>query len=106
MKRTDAERIERELKRVEKRNKIAEKRDGEKRDGTVGSYIKELKQLLQHDGTMIYNTVNDEDVLELMIEMKDDLEERQWDVVIRKAVNSTKVKEREQAMDELRSLLE
>lgn len=105
MKRNDKERIERELKRVEKRQKISDKRE-ERGPGSVGTYIKGLKDLLQHDGHMIFNTLDDEDVLELLIDMKDDLPEEQWDKVIRKAVNSTKVDEKEQAVTELRSLLE
>ncbi|MEM6992746.1 MAG: hypothetical protein AAF721_19685 [Myxococcota bacterium] len=105
MKRNDQERIERELKRVEKRRKISEKR-GDREPGSIGTYIRGLKELLQHDGHMIFNTLNDEDVLELLIEMKDDLPEESWDRVIRKAVNSTKVDEKELAVTELRSLLE
>lgn len=105
MKRNDQERIERELKRVEKRKRISEKRD-DREPGSIGTYIKGLKSLLQHDGHMIFNTLNDEDVLELLIDMKDDLPETAWDRVIRKAVNATKVDEKELAVTELRSLLE
>jgi len=105
MKRNDKERIERELKRVEKRRRISEKRE-DKEPGSVGTYIKGLKSLLQHDGHMIFNTLNDEDVLELLIEMKDDLPEDQWERVIRKAVNATKVEEKDLAVTELQSLLD
>jgi len=105
MKRNDQERIERELKRVEKRKKISERRE-EKGPGSVGQYIKGLKSLLQHDNHMVFNTLNDEDVLELMLEMKEDLEENEWDRVIRRAVNATKVTEKELAVTELRSLLD
>jgi hypothetical protein len=105
MKRNDQERIERELKRVEKRAKISEKRE-DRGPGTVGTYIKGLGSLLQHDGTMIFNTLNDEDVLELLIEMKEDLPEDQWERVVRRAVNGTKVSERELGVTELLSLLE
>lgn len=105
MKRNDQERIERELKRVEKRKKISERRE-ERGPGDVGSYIKGLKSLLQHDKHMIFNTLNDEDVLELLLEMKEDLPDEQWERVIRKAVNATKVDEKELAVGELRSLLD
>jgi hypothetical protein len=104
MKRTDQERIERELKRVQKRQKNADRRDpGEER--TVGSYIKTLSSLLRHDGTTIYNTLDDEEILELLVDMKDDLPEKDWDKVIRRAVNATKVAEKETAVTELRSLI-
>ena len=105
MKRNDQERIERELKRVEKRKGRDERRE-ERGPGTVGTYIKGLSSVLQHDGHMIFNTLNDEDVLEILMEMKEDLPQEQWDRVIRRAVNSTKVTEKELAVTELRSLLD
>lgn len=106
MKRTDVERIERELKRAQKKQRIGEKRESDRPPQSVGAYIKELKGLLRHDDQVIYNTLDDEDILELLEAMQEDLPEAKWDTVIRKAVNSTKVPERDRAVDELRSLLE
>lgn len=106
MKRTDQERIERELKRVQKRARIGEKRDAERPPQTVGAYIKELRGLLRHDEQVIYNTLDDEDILECLENMQEDLPENKWDTVIRKAVNATKVPERDRAVTELRSLIE
>jgi len=102
MKRTDQERIERELKRVQKRERVADRRSM----SSMGEYIKGLSALLRHDGDSIYNTLDDEDILELLMNMKEDLPEKDWDKVIRKAVNLTKVTERETAVTELRSLIE
>ncbi len=106
MKRTDQERIERELKRVQKRARLGEKRDSERPAQTVGAYIKELKGLLRHDEQVIYNTLDDEDILELLENMQEDLPESKWETVIRKAVNGTKVPERDRAVDELCSLID
>ena len=105
MKRTDMDRIERELKRVQKRANRGERREAGREPQTVGAYIKELKELLRHDDEVIYNTLDDEDILELLENMQEDIPEGKWDTVIRKAVNSTKVPTRDQAIDELRSLL-
>jgi len=106
MKRNDMERIERELKRVQKRARIGEKRDADRAPQSIGGYIKELKDLLRHDGNVIYNTLDDEEILELLENMKEDIPETKWDTIIRKAVNSTKVTERDTAVEELRSLIE
>ena len=105
MKRTDQERIERELKRVQKREKNAERREGNLGDRSMGAYVKTLSGLLRHDGNQIYNTLDDEEILELVMNMKDDLPEKEWEKVIRRAVNSTKVVERETAVTELCSLI-
>lgn len=106
MKRTDQERIERELKRVQKRQKTSDRRDGMSDDRSMGAYVKTLSSLLRHDGTMIYNTLDDEEILEVLVNMKDDLPEKEWEKVIRRAVNSTKVVERETAVSQLCSLLD
>ena len=110
MKRTDQERIERELKRREKHAKVTTKRadgtasvgDGDK---SVGGYIKNLYALLQYDDQQIYNTRDDEDVFELMLNMKIDLPEEKWEAVLKSAIQKTKVAEKELALTELKALL-
>jgi hypothetical protein len=106
MKRTDQERIERELRRREKRDKVKARRD---KDGdtkaTPGAYIKDLFGLLQYDEHQIYNTQDDEDIFELLLNMKSDLEEKHWDSVLRGAIRKTKVAEKETAFTELKALL-
>ncbi|MCA9711613.1 MAG: hypothetical protein KDK70_37605 [Myxococcales bacterium] len=104
MKRNDYERIERELKRVQKRARNDEKRDANRPPQTIGAYIKELKELLLDDGQVIYN-IEDEQILEVLENMKEDVPEAKWDMIIRKAVNSKKVTERDKAVEELRSLI-
>ncbi len=106
MKRNDMERIERELKRAQKRQRLGEKRDSERPPQSIGAYIKELKDLLRHDGDVIYNTLDDEEILECLENMKDDIPEHKWETVLRKAVNGTKVTMRDQAISELMTLVE
>ena len=110
MKRTDQERIERELKRREKHAKVTTKRadgtatvgDGDK---SVGGYIKNLVALLQYDDQQIYNTRDDEDVFELLLNMKEDLPEEKWEAVLKSAIQKTKVAEKELALTELKAHL-
>lgn len=103
MKRTDQERIERELRRREKKERTLARRDGKRND--AGSYIQDLFELLQHDGHQIFNTLDDENVLELLLDMKAELPEKQWDGVLRSAIRKTKVEQKETAFMELKSIL-
>lgn len=104
MKRTDQERIERELRRREKKTKVAARRDDKK--STPGMYIQDLLELLEYDEHQIYNTLEDEDILELLLNMKSELPEKQWDGVLKGAIRKTKVAEKDVAFSELRSLLD
>ena len=104
MKRTDQDRRERELKRARKKEQRHER--GEAAGAmTVGEYIDALNELFYHDGVKIYNTETDERILEMLEDMKDDIEERHWESVIRKAVKKSGVKERDKAIDDLIALL-
>ena len=105
MKRTDQERIERELRRREKQTKVAERREQNGEKVSPGSYIKDLHALLKFDEYQIYNTTDDEDVLELLENMKEDLDEKHWDAVLKGAIRRTKVVEKDTAFLELKSLL-
>ncbi|GBF51669.1 hypothetical protein LPTSP4_32070 [Leptospira ryugenii] len=100
MKRTELERRERELRRMEKK-KIS---SGSKESMSVGDYIEALFGLFRYDTEEIFNAKEDESVLELLENMKMEQPEKQWDVIIRKAVNKTKVVQRERAYEELRNL--
>lgn len=102
MKRTELERRERELRRMEKKNLALSK--GEKEVMSVGDYIEALFGLFRYDMEEIFNTMDDVAILELLENMKEDHPEKQWDVIIRKAVNKTKVAAKEKAYDELRDL--
>ena len=104
MKRTDQDRRERELKRARKKEERIE-RDGSSGSMSVGEYIDALNSAFFHDGTKIYNTETDEKILEILEDMKDDLEEKHWDSVVRKAVKKSGITERNKAIDELKALL-
>jgi hypothetical protein len=116
MKRTDQERIERELKRREKHARVVAKpgEAGAPEAGapaiaagglTVSEYVRNLLALLHYDEQQVYNARDDESVFELLLTMKADLPEKQWETVLRSAVQKTKVVEKELALTELRALL-
>lgn len=116
MKRTDQERIERELKRREKHARVVAKPDevGTPDAGapapivgglTVSEYVRNLLALLHYDEQQVYNARDDDNVFELLLTMKADLPEKQWETVLRSAVQKTKVVEKDLALTELRALL-
>ena len=104
MKRTDLQKRERELRRAQKKEERASK-PGEGPDKNVGDYIKELHGLMFHDEQKIYNTQESVEILDLLDEMKDNLDKGQWENVLRKAIRKTGVKEREQPLKELLELI-
>jgi len=107
MKRTDQERIERELKRREKKSAVESRRVSNREDteATPGGYIQALLERLHYDKTTIYNAMGDDEVLELMMSMKEDLPEKQWESVLRSTIRKTKVSEKELAFTELKETL-
>ena len=104
MKRTDLQKRERELKRAQKKEERLAKL-GDKSEKTVGDYIKELHDLFFYDETRIYNAKESMEILELFEEMKESLEESQWENVVRKAIKKAGVKEREAAFNDLMQLM-
>ncbi|MGB1016427.1 MAG: LB_289 family protein [Nannocystaceae bacterium] len=104
MKRNDLDKLNRDLKRKNKQARLHTKRINGA--GTVKTYAQELLGILEYDSSAIYNTSEDEEVLELMMGMRDDLPEDQWDLVIRKAVRMTKVKQSDEAYESLREALD
>jgi hypothetical protein len=111
MKRTDQERIERELRRREKQGKVAARHaDGrtegrDPADATPGAFIQNLLDRFEHDDHQIYNTHGDDGVLEVLMAMKEELPEKHWDSVLRSAIRKTKVTEKELAFNELKESL-
>lgn len=105
MKRTDQERIERELKRREKHAKVGDKAPVGDGDKSVSGYIKNLFALLHYDDQQVYNTRDDEAVFELLLNMKIDLPEDKWETVLKSAIQKTKVAEKELALTELKALI-
>ncbi len=105
MKRTDIERWERERKRQEKKSMLVDKRELNYDDKTEGAYIKKLASLFKHDEEKIYNIAADETIFGLICDMKEHLEEKNWDNVFRKAIKRTKIEKKELALEELRGLI-
>ncbi len=103
MKRTDMLRKERELKKAQKKMDKIVREPG--KEMSVGDYINDLSLLFFYDQTKIYNIDSDEKILELLEEMKMDMDEKNWDNIIRKAVKKTGITEKEIAVEQLKSLL-
>ena len=104
MKRTDMEKRERELKRAKKKEEKVDRSDGgEKRN--VGDFINDLHKIFYYDEQRIYNVKDSVEVLELFEQMKADLDETQWENVLRKAIKKSAVKDRDQALKELTDIL-
>ncbi len=103
MKSTDMARKDRDLRKSRKKEEVLA-RKMEKGDKGVGDYINELNGLFFHDGTKIYNINMSEEILDLLEEMKIELEEKNWMNVIRKAVKKSGVKEKEPAIQELKEM--
>lgn len=104
MKRTDQERIAREIGRQEKKARIQEKRASDKEDTSVSGYAKRLETTLMWDDESIYN-LGDEAVLELLMEMKQDLSERDCEAAIKRAIKKTDVADKDAAVGEAMAAL-
>ena len=104
MKRTDMLRRERELKKAQKKEERIVREDDDS-ELTVGDFIKRLSSLFFHDEEKIYNTLQSTEILEVLESMQKHIEERHWDSIIRKAVKATGVKQKEEAVKDLKSLL-
>ncbi len=105
MKRTEIERIERELKRAEKKERSVKGRDGGGGDASVGDYIERLFGMFRYDENEIFNSRDNVDILEVLEDMKQDLPEKKWEDVLKKAIKKTRVRERDRAYQELFELL-
>lgn len=103
MKRTDMDRKERELRKSQKKQERNLRGPGE--GLSVGDYINELSALFFHDENKIYNIDSEEKILEMLEEMQMDLDEKNWDNVLRKAIKKTQIKERDAAFNQLKALL-
>ena len=106
MKRTDIERRERELRRSQKKEDVlARKTENFKAKNTVGQFIDELAQLFFYNDDQIFNCTTEIKIVELLEEMKTNLPEKNWETVLRKAIKKTGVNQKDQAFNELKSLL-
>ncbi|OQX29951.1 MAG: hypothetical protein B0D92_01010 [Spirochaeta sp. LUC14_002_19_P3] len=103
MKSTDLARRDREIKKARKREQVLERKT--QRDSrTPGDYINLFDEAFFYDDEKIYNIEMSEDILVLLEEMKEDLPDKQWANVIRKAVKKTKVKQKDEAINLLANL--
>ena len=105
MKRTDAERIDRELRRARKKQQILSKVEARKERSAAG-WAQALLERLVYDEEEVFNTADDEDLLEVVLEMKEALPEKQWEPTLKKAIRLTKVAKRQESFEKLRPLLE
>ncbi|MGL1893816.1 MAG: hypothetical protein OCD02_19420 [Spirochaetaceae bacterium] len=103
MKSTDMARKDRDLRKSRKKEEVLA-RKMEKGSKTVGDYINELNDLFFHDGTKIYNIDQSDEILELLEELKIDLEEKNWLNVLKKAVKKSGVKEKDSAIQQLKEM--
>ena len=105
MKSTDMDRRDRELKRSQKKIDVLSRKQGGKSDMTVGGYIDKLHDSFFYDEEKIYNIKDNVDMLAFIEEMKENIPEKDWETVFRKALRKTGVKQKEQAFKELKFLL-
>ncbi len=106
MKRTDIERRERELRRMQKKEEVINRKsENFKSKNTIGGYIDELSELFFYNDDQIFNIQSEEKILELVEEMKENIPEKNWENVFRKSIKKTGVKEKEKAFQELKNLL-
>ncbi|MFO7567769.1 MAG: hypothetical protein R6X02_34320 [Enhygromyxa sp.] len=105
MKRTDQERIAREIGRQQKKDRIREKRISDKDDISVAGYAKQLEDVFMWDDETIYN-VQDDTVLEILMSMKEDLSDKECEAALKRAIKRTRVKDRDTAFDEAMLILQ
>jgi len=105
MKRTEQERKERELKRSQKKVEVLG-RKGAKAKSSVGECITDLAEIIFHDGTDVYNTEDDDRIVEFFMIMKDDQLEKDWDAILRKAIRKTGVKNKEPGFQKIKAIFD
>jgi hypothetical protein len=105
MKRTDQERIAREIGRQQKKDRIREKRILGKDDISVAGYAKALEGVFMWDDETIYN-VEDDTVLEVLMAMKEDLSDKECEAALKRAIKKTGVKDRDTPFDQAMLILQ
>ncbi len=103
MKSTDLERRNREIKKSRKKMMVLE-RKSQRDSRTAGDFINLLDEAFFYDAEKIYNINMSENILVLLEELKEDIPQKQWGPVIRKAVKKTKVKMKDEAVNMLAEL--
>jgi hypothetical protein len=95
--------MDRELARQVKKARLDEKRSEGRVDISVGGFARALSEVLMSDGNSIYNADEDE-VLEILMEMREILDDKACSAAIKKAVKMVKVKDVQSSVGELREL--
>lgn len=104
MKSTDIARRDREIKRSRKKEALLQKKVEQRDNLSVGEFINKLYSLFYHDEQKIYN-LDSEEIKELVAEIQITLPDTKWEIVLRKAVRKSKIKQREGAFQRLKSYL-
>lgn len=104
MKHTDIMRMEREKRRAEKKAERISKGGIEAR--SVKDFIDELHDLFFYDAAKIYNLADNVEIMELFEDMREEIPEKQWENVLKKAVRKSKVTQKDEAYAELKSILD
>ena len=103
MKSTDMARRDREIRRGQKKEEVLQRKQSKREGHTVGDYIKLLAGKFFHDPEKIYNIEsNNEEILLLIEEIKDNVEKKQWENILRKAIKSTGITKKDEAFRELK----
>ena len=105
MKRTDQERIAREIGRQQKKEAIRKRRIDTKEDVSVGGFAKALEDAFMWDDEIVYN-IQDDDVLEVLMLMKEHLSDKDCEAAIKRAIKRTQVKDKDTPLAECLALLE
>lgn len=107
MKKTELDRKHRDLKKsLKKENKLESiKQSREDANLTVGSSITSLSALFQYDEEEIFNINHNEKILEMVLLFQETFNEKDLENIFRKAIKKTKVKEKQKAFDNLKSLM-
>ena len=107
MKRTDIERRERELRRSQKKEDVqSRKSESFKSKNTVGEFISSFAELFFYNDDQIFNIQTEVKIYELLEELKQDIPEKNWDTVLRKAIKKTGVREKDLAYNQLKELMQ
>ncbi len=105
MKSTDLMRKDRELRRQEKKQRIISDKLAS-RHGSVGQCISQLHDLFFFDEEKIYNIDQSSEIFELLVELQEENTDKQLFNIINKAVRKTKVKLKQEAIEELCHLVD
>ncbi|MEM5947258.1 hypothetical protein WKV44_01750 [Spirochaetia bacterium 38H-sp] len=105
MKMNEIEKMERELKKSKKKQENLERKQQKKKGNLIGDYIKKLSSLFFYDKEMIYNIPNNPDIENCIAEIQLEIPQEEWETVMRKAIKTTGVKEKEIAFNQLKEYL-